>query len=76
MAIAASRSQDARYSTWFDRLDNDVRDEVVAVRDAYRAGELNVKARTLAAAILDDLKKNRDLSPCSLHTMNQWLLHG
>lgn len=76
MAAAASRSRDARYTTWLDRLDCEVRDEVIAVRDAYRAGELDVKARTLASAILEDLKQNRDLTPCSLHTMNQWLLHG
>jgi hypothetical protein len=57
-------------------LNVEVQDEVIAVRDAYRAGELNVKARALASAILEDLKQNRDLAPCSLHTMNQWLLHG
>jgi len=76
VAAAASKSQDTRYSTWFDRLNVEVQDEVIAVRDAYRAGELNVKARALASAILEDLKQNRDLAPCSLHTMNQWLLHG
>jgi hypothetical protein len=73
---AAAKSKDARYTTWFDRQDTEVRDELISVRDTFRAGALTVAARTLAAAILEDLKQNRGITPCSLHTMNQWLLHG
>ena len=64
-----------RYTAWHHRLSAENYAEVLAVRDAYRAGELGVTARSIAVAILNDFKA-RGIPACSLHTLNQWLLHG
>jgi hypothetical protein len=66
--------KDSRYKRWHDDLPRDVVDELLSIRASLRAGDLNVTARTLARAILDDFE-TRGTRLCSLHTMSQWLLH-
>jgi hypothetical protein len=71
---AASGMKDSRYKRWHDDLPREVMEELLTIRASLLAGDLNVSARTLARAILDDFEK-RGTRLCSLHTMNQWLLH-
>ncbi len=45
----------------------------MAIKASYQAGETDVSARSLAAAIIDDLNR-QGVRVCGLHTISQWLL--
>jgi hypothetical protein len=44
----------------------------MAIKVSLLAGDLDVSARSLAAAILDDLDR-QGIRACGLHTLSQWL---
>ena len=44
----------------------------MAIKVALLAGDIGIPARSLAAAIIDDLTR-QGIKVCSLHTLSQWL---
>jgi hypothetical protein len=59
-------------SRWIDRLPDDVREELLAIRREWRAGTIHASARGLAAAIVANCKE-RGITICGFCGVREWL---
>lgn len=69
-AAAESRRHGPR--PWFDRIPKDFADELLEIRRALKAGDLDVSARFAAKEIIDDCVE-RGIKPPSWDWMRLWL---
>jgi hypothetical protein len=61
--------------TWFDRLPDDVKEELADVRKAVNEGKVYGPRRVIARAVLQ-LCKDRGLQVCGLQGVETWLRGG
>ena len=59
-------------SRWIDRLPDDVREELLAIRREWQAGAIQASARGLAAAIVANCKE-RGITICGFCGVREWL---
>jgi hypothetical protein len=59
-------------SRWIDRLPDDVREELLAIRREWKAGTIQASGRGLAAAIVANCKE-RGITICGFCGVREWL---
>ena len=71
--VAAAAPQASRtVGRWIDRLPDDVREELLAIRREWRAGTIQASGRGLAAAIVANCKE-RGITICGFCGVREWL---
>jgi hypothetical protein len=71
--VAAAAPQAPRTAgRWIDRLPDDVREELLAIRREWRAGTIQASGRGLAAAIVANCKE-RGITICGFCGVREWL---
>ena len=71
--VAAAAPQAPRLPLrWIDRLPNDVRDELIAIKREWRAGTIQASGRSLAAAIVANCQQ-RGITICGVPGVREWL---
>lgn len=71
VTAAAALKPDSRRN-WLERLPGDVRDEVLAVKAAWKAGEIDSSARRIANSIVKECLAE-GIKTCSPEHMRTWL---
>lgn len=72
VVAAAKEAESGRRKTWHSKLSKPQLEELLAIKVALLAGDLDVSARSLAAAIIADLDR-QGTRVCSAHTLSLWL---
>ncbi len=71
-AIVSSITTKPRIATWIDRLPDDVREELLAIRREWHAGLIQASARGLAISIVENCRQ-RGIDTCRLAGIREWL---
>lgn len=69
---AVEARQAVANKTWFDKLPEDVRKELAAIRASWKAGEIESSARGLARSIVSECREDGH-NTCNVETMRSWL---
>jgi hypothetical protein len=71
--VAAAAPQAPRTAgRWIDRLPDDVREELIAIRREWQNGLIQASGRGLAAAIVANCKE-RGITICGFCGVREWL---
>ena len=72
-AIVATASAPTRQpSRWIDRVPDDVREELLAIRREWQAGMIQASGRGLAASIVTNCRE-RGITICGFDGVREWL---